>query len=825
MNKRIIKMLIFFGIIIASTVSAYSLDKESPRKNKNNLGEYQQTMVTGTVTDASSGQSMPGVNILVKGTTLGVLTDVSGQFSISVPNLNVTLAFSFIGYNTQEVALDGKRTLEVKMVQSIESLEEVVVVGYGTVRKKDLTGSVASMPSSEIAELSTTRIEQALLGKIAGVQVKSVSGEPGVAPQIRIRGVGSISAGVEPLYVVDGFPISDLQSLNPNDIESIDILKDASATAIYGSRGSNGVVMVTTKRGKSGKAIITFDTYYGFQVVEKLPEMKNSLDQAHWFYDGMKNKNIDAGNDVSGDPLKWKQPVPQIIMDILNGVNTTDKNALDYIFRTAPQKQYQLTASGGNENVKYLLSAEYLDQDGIVINSNFRRYSIRSNIDARLTKRLSVKANINPSFTVTKSLPVTGEGCCLGSNIVAAALQIHPFYPPINPDGSYFNYDGLPALAAVYNPVAVAELTQTLQNRIRLLGNVNLEYAILDELKLNIMLGGSILSGKGMYFRPLTPIFFNEPALGRDNASLSYNWLTEYTLNYVKSFGKHNITGLAGFTVQKEKGYSNFIESNLYPNNLVPTLNAASGITNANSGISSWSLISYLARLNYNYNGKYYLTTSIRTDGSSRFGAENRFAVFPSLALAWRISDEDFMKGISFLSLLKLRTSYGESGNNDIGNYEQYATISYYKYPFGESAVGGFAPYQIANPVLTWEKQRQYNIGIDAGIFNDRIGLTVDHFRSMNTDLLLDVNIPSITGFTNAMQNIGQVKNWGWEFVLNTNNLTGKFEWETDFNLSTYKNEVAKLGPSGDPIYSGNNVTMIGKPIGMFWGYLTEVYL
>ncbi len=786
------------------------------------LLDQQQFRVSGTITDAVTHQAMPGVNIQVKGATVGTIADQSGKYSLNVPDQNAILVFSFIGYGVREIPLGGKSVIDISLEAELAGLDEVVVIGYGTVKKKDLTGAVSSMPSAEISELSTTRVEQALLGKVAGVQVKAVSGEPGVAPQIRIRGVGSISAGVEPLYVVDGFPTDNLQTLNPNDIESIDILKDASATAIYGSRGSNGVVIVTTKRGKAGKANITFDTFFGFQTVEKLPEMKNSLEQANWFFDGMKNKNLDAGNDISGDPTKWKQPVPQIIMDVLNGTNTTDKEAFDYIFRKAPQKQYQLTASGGTDNVKYLLSAEYLNQDGIVINSNFERYSFRSNIDAQLTKNLLVKANINPSFTKTVSLPVTGEGCCLGSNIVAAAMQIHNFYPPLNDDGTYFNYDGLTALAGVYNPVAVAELTKTLQNRNRLMANVSLEYTILKELKFNIMLGGSINSGKGMKFRPLTPIFFNEPATGRDEASLAYNWLTEYTLNYNKAIGLHNLSALAGYTIQKQQGYSNAIESNLYPNNLVPTLNAASGITMGTSGINSWSLISYLARFNYNYNGKYFLTTSIRSDGSSRFGAEKRYALFPSVALAWRISNEDFLKDISTISTMKLRASYGESGNNDIGDYRQYATIDYLKYPFGDGAVGGFAPNQIANPILTWEKQIQINLGIDAGLFKDRIILSVDHFRSANSDLLLNVNVPGITGFTTALQNIGEVKNQGWEFVLGTKNLIGKFEWGTDFNLSTYKNEVVKLGPSGDPIYSGNNITQIGQPIGMFYGYLTD---
>ncbi len=440
----------------------------------------------------------------------------------------------------------------------------------------------------------------------------------------------------------------------------------------------------------------------------------------------------------------------------------------------------------------------------------------------QLTKDLSIKVNLNPSYTEQVTLPVTGEGCCLGSNIVAAAMQIHNFYPPINQDGSYFNYDGLPALAAVYNPVAVAELTQTLQSRSRIIGNINVEYKILNGLKFNFMLGGSLISGKGMRFRPTTPLFFNEPATGRDEAFLNYNWLAEYTLNYNKSIGLHNITGLAGYTTQRQKISSNAMESNLFPNNLVPTLNAATGITMGTSDISEWSLISYLARINYNYDSKYFLTASIRADGSSRFGVENRYALFPSVAAAWRISNEKFMKDIPKLSMLKFRASFGESGNNDIGNYQQYATIAYQKYVFGETPVAGFTPNQIANPILTWEKQKQLNLGFDIGLFKDRVSFTTDYFHSNNSNLLLYVNVPSTTGFITALQNIGEVENSGWEFTVNTKNLTGKFEWDTNFNLSSYSNVVKKLGPTGDPIYSGNNITKIGQPIGMFYGYITE---
>ncbi|MEO5999448.1 MAG: TonB-dependent receptor [Chitinophagaceae bacterium] len=781
-----------------------------------------------------NGDPLPGVSVIIKNSitnfTSGTNTDSSGGFTFSrvSPGGPYSFTFSAVGYETQPLSgytIKGDITLSIaiKLKQLISNLDQVVVVGYGTQKRKDLTGSVGSVGTKEIKDLAITRIDQALAGRVAGVQVKAVSGEPGSAQQIRIRGVGSISAGVSPLYVVDGFPTDNIQTLNPNDIESMDILKDASATAIYGSRGSNGVVIINTKRGKSGKTVLGFDTYYGQQRVSKVPKMKNSKEQAQWWLDGMRNKNMDDGNPVTGAPNTWKQPVPDIILDVLSGKNTTDVDALDGILVDAPQQMYGLTASGGTDNMRYAFSGEYLNQDGIVTNSGFERYSVRANFDAKLTDKLSIRFNMNPSFTRQKALPSTGV-CCLGSGVVSAAMNILNFRPLKDEKGNYFNYDGLPDMAAVYNPLASAMETQVSNKLSRFLGNFNAEYEITKDLKFNFLLGGSVLNTKGMLFKPQRPYFFNDLPFGSDNSSQITNWLTEYTLNYNKSLGKHNLTGLLGYSVQKEKGESNSISSNRFPNNLVPTLSAVSNlITAGTSNQYEWSLLSYLARVNYNYNSKYYVTASIRTDGSSRFGGENKYGIFPSVALAWRVSEEKFLKNVSFLNELKIRTSYGETGNNNIGNYDQYATLNYENYSLGNAAITATAPGRLANPFLTWEKQTSVNIGLDASFLKRRINITIDNFYSTNSDLLLNVNVPNITGFSTGLQNIGQVKNTGWEFVLNTVNVTGgKFEWSTDFNLSTIRNKVVRLGPQGDPIYVGNNVTMIGQPIGMFFGFLTD---
>lgn len=798
------------------------------------IAQDKVSLVKGVVVN-NDNEILVGVSVIIRNTktnfTAGASTDSAGSFIFSKINSGgpYSFTFSMVGYESQTLSgytikENTSLSLAVKLTSIMASLDQVVVVGYGTQKRKDLTGAVASVGSRDIKDLAVTRLDQALLGKAAGVQVKPVSGEPGAAPQIRIRGIGSISAGSGPLYVVDGYPTSSIETLNPNDIESMDILKDASATAIYGSRGSNGVIIINTKRGRSGKPVVTFDTYYGLQKVSKTPKFMSALQQAQYFYDGVKNRNIDLGNDVSGPVSNWKLKVPQIIIDVIEGRNTTDIEPLNEVLRTASQRQYQLSATGGTENVRYSLSGEYLNQEGLIINSNFNRYSLRANIDAKLSKKLSVKLNINPSF-INRS-DVNSSGVTTGSgdfSIMGGATSVNPFYPIYNGDGSYFVYDGLEAVGNFNNPVALAKEVTAKQKRIGLLSNLNLEYSILDNLKFNVLLGGSLFSNKGMSFVPQLPALFNQPAFGNDNASQITNWLTEYTLNYNRIFGKHTLTGLAGFTAQKERGESNFLNSNNYPNNLVPTLSAVSGlISNGSSDIYEWSLVSYLGRINYNYNSKYYLTASVRTDGSSRFGANKKYGVFPSAALAWRISDERFLQKISFLSELKLRASYGETGNNSIGNYEHFSTINYYKYPLGEMPLGGFAPGRLANPSLTWEKQNSINTGIDISLFDKRLMLTVDHFNSSNTDLLLLVNIPDITGFSSSLRNIGQVKNTGWEFVLSTANVKGKFEWTTDLNLSTYKNKVVKLGPEGDPIISGGNITMIGQPIGMFYGWLTD---
>lgn len=776
-------------------------------------------------------EPVAGVSVVARNSktnfTIGTTTDTSGVFTFSKIASGGPYSFTFSAVGFEDQTLSGYNikpavtlSLLLQMKSNMAALNEVVVVGYGTQKRKDLTGAVFSVKSEDIEDMSVTRIDQALLGKVAGVQVKPVSGQPGAAPQIRVRGIGSISAGASPLYVVDGFPTGSIETLNPNDIESMDILKDASATAIYGSRGSNGVIIINTKRGKTGKTAISFDTYQGWQKVSKVPEMMDAMEQAQYFHDGIRNRNIDEGKSVSGPANTWARPVPDIILDVLEGRNTYNRNALDEVLVTAPQSQYQISARGGNENIKFALSGEYFNQDGIVLNTNFKRYSVRANIDVKITNKLTVKFNLNPSITDQTALPVTGNQ---GENILGSAISVSNYYPLLDPEGNYFIFGGLSAQADFHNPLAIAREYKANQKGMRFLGNIETQYKFTDDLAFRVMLGGSYMGSRRMTFKPQLPVFFNNPASGSDSTFTSYNWLAEYTLNYNKTFGNHQIAALGGFTTQKERGDINSLFSNRYPNNLVPTLSAVSGlITNGTSETYQWSMLSYLGRVNYNYNSKYYITASLRSDGSSRFGADKKYGVFPSAAIAWRISNEEFLKNVKVLDELKLRVSYGETGNNNIGNYEQFATINYEKYAFGGNAVGGFSPGRLANPMLTWETQKSFNAGIDVSILKGRVAISADHFNSRNYNLLLNVNVPSVTGFSTALKNIGEVKNSGWEFILSTVNLDRKFKWTTNFNFSSYNNQVIKLGPEGDPIIAGDNITEVGKPIGMFYGFLTD---
>jgi TonB-linked SusC/RagA family outer membrane protein len=606
-------------------------------------------------------------------------------------------------------------------------------------------------------------------------------------------------------------------------------LKDASSTAIYGSRGSNGVVLVTTKSGKSGKMRVDIDAYTGVQSVTKTLDMMNAKEFAQYIIDSRNNAWVDVGGNVT-DPNSARTAIYQILPALQNpdalGEGTNWQNE---IFRQAPMHNLQLTLSGGNEKIKYMTSGGYYKQDGIILNSNFERYSFRVNLEAQASKRFKMGLNLTPTYTISN--PTNAEGHWSAGGIVLSALTLAPHLPVYNPDGTYTTGLNLGnGFSSIENPVKLAKERTNRQNELRLLGTVFGEYKILNSLTYKLLLGTDLQSSTQNTFRP--SIVGNDGAVppviptGSNQNNNSVNWLVEHTLNFAKTWNKHNFNALGGFTAQKVHSETASISSTNFPNDLVETLNAGI-VSSASTTADEWSLISFLARANYSYASKYLLTATMRRDGSSRFGENNKWGVFPSVSVGWRISEEAFMKDIKVINELKLRASYGHTGNNFIGNYDHIGLLSKRNYILGGgsgSVVNGLGPNRISNPNLSWEKNKQVDVGFELGLFQNRLFLVADYYKKITSDLLLNVPTPSITGYTSARQNIGKIQNQGLEFGLTTRNLDKGLKWTTDFNISFNKNKVLSLGPSGEPIYgnyqvTSSHITQLGKPMGNFYGY------
>ncbi|WP_460910321.1 SusC/RagA family TonB-linked outer membrane protein [Spirosoma areae] len=792
--------------------------------------------VTGRVT-SETGEGLPGVSVVVKGTQRGTTTDQNGSYRLAVPGPEALLVFSFVGYLSQEIAVGKRSTLNITLLPDDKTLNEVVVVGYGQVKKSDLTGSVSTVPIEEIRKVAVTSLDQQLQGRAAGVQITQNSGAPGGATTIRIRGGNSIQGDNEPLYVIDGIPFKNdgagsgssfnvLSTLNPGDIESISILKDASSTAIYGSRGANGVVIITTKRGKAGKSTINFDAYYGIQDVRRKYPVLNGREYAQFVNDANTNEGraavyTQAQVDAFGEGVDWQNE----------------------IFRQAPIQNYQLSLSGGDERTQYAIGGGYFRQGGIVTNSDFDRYSFRINLDRKLTNRIkignSLTVNRTVNRTVTNQSRTDGD---LGSAglVTIAALQFPPIVPIYNPDGTYLlTSPALPFTAD--NPAALARESKNRNTAFRAFGNVFGDYQISDGLNLRVLLGVDAVLQKQDSYLPRSV----SSGLAQGGAASVFNgqsltWLNENLLTYNRTFGTiHTIGALIGFTQQANRNETvraearNFVNDNLGSSNL----GSASVPLSPSSGVGAWGLQSYLARVNYGYKDKYLLTASFRTDGSSRFGSNKRYGYFPSAAFAWRISEEGFLKNARVINDLKLRATYGSTGNQDgIGNYPAYSLLGTQNYVFGNVVSTGIGPAQIANPDLSWETTTQADLGVDLGLFNNRITITADVYLKRTKDLLLNVTIPSTSGYSSAIKNLGRVENRGIELSLSSRNVPGSrsgkaFNWTTDLNLAANRNNVLDIGGApqifaGQVANIGQNLTSgiirIGEPLGSFYGYVTN---
>ncbi|WP_080236883.1 SusC/RagA family TonB-linked outer membrane protein [Spirosoma rigui] len=811
--------------------------------------------ISGRVTDGATNGGLPGVSVVVKGTSRGTTTDSDGNYRVTVPDQNaggaLTLVFSFIGYATQEVPVGNRTTVNVTLASDDKTLNEIVVVGYGTQNRRELTGSVASLQTQTIRDQPVTNVVEGLTGRMPGVLIQQNTGAPGNAPSIKVRGLGSISAGNGPLIVVDGQPLNSgsttnaggLNQLNPNDIEKIDVLKDASATAIYGSRGSNGVVMVTTKRGKSGQSRINVDYYTGTQEISKKMEMLTAQQFAEFskeafntaYLERVAGAQITDPNSARPSGQRYRYPrgeFPGVNFDDPASLTTYDYQ--DMIFRRAPISNYQVSASGGTEKVQYFISGNYLKQDGIIKKSGIDRYTVRSNVDAQLSSKLKVGLSFSPSFMAENR--VNSDGHWASNGVINAALSLPPFIPIYQANGTTYNSQAFYAAPydwpGITNPVANITEADNRVTQLRLLGNAYAELAIWKSLRYRGTVGGDLNYLRQNQYQTsaivLNQLLPPNVSTGSAYANQNINWVTNHTLSYTLDLGTtHHMDALVGLESQRNDFEESQINANNFPNDIVRTINAGT-ITGGTSTRNQWSLASYFARVTYSFKDRYLFNASVRRDGSSRFGATSRFGTFPSASVGWRIIEEPFMKTIPVISDLKLRASYGLSGNNAFtSNYPAIGVLSKDNYVLGNGLANGLATSSIANPQLGWERSRQSDVGLDLGLFSNRLFFTVDYYKRITTDLLLQVQVPTLTGFSTAVRNIGQVENKGIEFALSTRNIDGSgtgFTWTTDLNLSFNRNKVLALGPTGDAIRSGTgvgetNITVIGQPLGSFYGY------
>ena len=816
------------------------------------LVAQKTTRVTGQVTD-QNGINLIGVNVIIKNTTKGTITDINGHYELNVPS-DGTLKFSFIGYVDQGQKVNSLTEINVVLIEEAEDLDEIVVIGYGSMRKRDLTGSIASISSEKISERPYSNVLQSLSGQMPGVNITQNSGAPGMAPSIRIRGASSINSGTSPLYVIDGIPIEDstptgngeygakelqynmnpLNTINPNDIASVEILKDAASAAIYGSRGANGVVLITTKQGQAGRTKLEASYEFGISKVANEVEMMNAPEFIEWTRHYRNNTWITECQKSGKDPNKEPRPINRQVPPMFDDPEWLERigtgtNWQDVLFHTAFTHNAQISVSGGTEKTQFLLSSSYLNSEGVVENTYYNRLNLRTNIQHQFTKNLKIGANL--SFAHTKSQMFGANG---KSDAVGFALQSNPIFPEVNEVGTYSHRDPnsiwyafQPYSFQLWHPYIFTRESENRKTGNNVLANVFAEYNIIPDLVFRSSIGGNIDDLFYRDYRNTGQKYGHEqyrPAEANERTQNLYNWVWENTLNYNKSFGNHAITGLFGYTVQKQRVDNSQITGTGFPNDLVKTMNAATEYKNISSTRNEWSMISYIIRTTYAYQGKYLATGTIRADGCSRFGPNNRWGYFPSISVAWRLTEEKFMKNtLDWLNNLKLRISYGVTGNNQIPNYGAIGLLDYDSYVFNGQLISGMYPSNFADKNLSWEKTGQINTGIDVSFFNNRLNLTLDYYYSKTKDLLLNVPIPAITGYTSTLTNIGELENQGIELQLSSQNLIGEFKWNTDFNISKNRNKIRKLGNNDAPIIMSNNscniLIEVGEPLGNYYGY------
>ena len=828
----------------------------------------QEKSIKGAVKDGS-GAPIPGVSVVVKGTTRGSLTDLDGNYSMTgVSNGNVLL-FSFVGMNTKEVTVGNQSVINVTLEENTIGIEEVVAIGYGAQKKRDISTSISSVSSDDLKDKPNSNFAQAISGKMAGVRISNTNAAPGGGSNIVIRGVSSINASNSPLVVIDGFPMKDgfnknenpLNSINPSDIESIEVLKDASSSAIYGTQAANGVILITTKKGKSGKPSINVNVSTGYQQMINKIDVLNREDFLQYMDDARANAYIIEDpnfgtNNTSLPQWQWSDPdalrisnwakysqhasamaqpgakhARWITVSPETKAMPYDTDWQDVITRTGKVNDVQISASGGTDNVSYMISGGYFDQEGIVPTSGYNRFSFRANVDLKINDRVKFGLLLAPSIENLDVLSNTEGGS--NSNPFFNAVAMPPILNAVDDKGvpvywgtildSWFDWN----LNTFVNPLhqfMKQDNRRTAKSLSTLYGEVN----ILKDLKFRSELHTEFRYWEQNYFLPnATPTASQtfSRSQGTNQTSTRLYWNSQNFLTYQKNFGKHALTAMAGYSVEESSYRSNYINKYDYPTDLISTLNQATTILNAQndarSNRSGETMIGSFGRVMYNYGGKYYFTGSVRRDGSSRFGQDNKWGVFPSMSVAWRASDESFFLPLKkYISDLKIRGGWGVIGNAGIPNYMALSTLNSTSYVLGQNSTvtAGYVDGKVANSKLGWETTTDYSIGSDMQLLKSRIKLSIDYFYRKTTDMLFNMPLPTITGFGSYMANIGAMRNRGFEYTINSRNLTGMFKWTTDFNLSYYRNRVLDIGKDKRPLIIDNCYTTEGKPLAGLWG-------
>jgi TonB-linked SusC/RagA family outer membrane protein len=862
MNKKIIPNLLkgIFNSITICLLLIATLTATAATSNKS----LKALPIAGTVTDENN-QPIAGASVHIKNSTTGTVTDANGKYTLTADKGTV-LVFSFVGYLSQEVTVGGGQ-INVKLKPQYNMLNEVVAIGYQTLRKSDVTGAVSSVKASEL-NLAAPTLGQALVGKVAGVQISQTSGAPYQSTKIRVRGVGSFNASSDPLYVIDGYPANNDVYINPDDVESVDILKDAASAAIYGSRASGGVVLITTKRGKEGKGKFEYDLQMGSNQLAHKVKLLNSNDFAQLVIDGRNNAYRDLwenGGRVWNDAMysdnnatrvtnvgnAGSVQIPTYLYNFATQSlipQTVNTDWQDELYQNAFFQRHTLSFSGGNNGTKYYVSGGYQNQEGIILSSGQERYNFRSNVSSDISKKLHIDANVAYTSNYNKE---TQEGRFDHGPILGALIYM-PFFPAYNADGSLATNAAAAQSSAfgfqsVENPVALATRTKIKRKGYRTNINAAVSYKILDNLTLKANLGTNSYNEKYDYYLPTTlssganppgsPEAINAATATAQTTTVT-DQLAEFTLNYNKQFGQHHIDALGGYTIQKNMRDAISVTARGFRNDNVPEITGKGAdaafftLNNGPSGKSNFTLLSYFGRVGYNYASKYYLTGSFRADGSSRFGPKNKYGYFPSVSAGWNLSQEPFYHDLlGEQSTVKLRASWGVSGNYNIGNYGYFQTLaSPTGVVFGNSSTVATATYPngIADDKLSWERTTQYNLGADVGLFKGRLSIIANYYVGSSTDLLYNQPISAISGSTTVLTNLrnANIRNRGFDFQLDGRAVSVKdFTLNLNGNISINRNEVTKLSTNNTIIINGaersylTNITQQGQPVGMFYGF------